>query len=158
MSINLKEAVDFLLTHGYLYKSGIRFKVATKLYSDLSAGSPKPIDWVGSYTKFIVDAEIPNRAESRNGEYYPLNKFSEPGCRAFRKAIEGGADYTRLVQSTRLYYRSGVRLKVAITRYMDEGLWRSDYEALVLSEEKGTTLDHVKTQESDGTHSSWTVG
>lgn len=185
MSINLKEAVDFLLSGGYLTRGATgRYKVTQKLYDqlmhpeiikDLELLKPvvingklaymppgelplKMVDWVSAYTSFIVAARIPARGESKSGEYYPMNKYSNPGMKAFRKIIEAGVDLDILIKSTMLYYKSGVKLKVAITRYMEDGLWRSDYEALVNSAEEGKVEEHIKQQLNDGQHTDWTVG
>lgn len=175
MSINLKEAVLYLLRNGYLIQGARgKYKVTQKLYDGMVKGeifsNPTPtnqelaayiphVDWTKAYTTFIITAQVPARGESRNGEFYPLNKYSEPGMKAFRKAIEiEGVNLDILIKSTMLYYKSGVKLKVAITRYMEEGLWRSDYEALVNSAEEGRIEEHIKQQLNDGQHSDWTVG
>lgn len=160
MSINLKEAVDFLMSNGYVYWYGKKLKLHTKFYEDIEKQEmPASINWTDRYTNFIRDAGIPSRGESRNGEFYPLNKFSNPGLAAFRKAIEkGGVVEEWLLQSTKLYYKSGVRLKVAIGRYFHEGLWVTDYEAYKASLEAGTTQNHVKQETSDGSHTAWQLG
>lgn len=160
MSINLKEAVDFLLSGGYVYWHGKTLKLHSKFYTDLAegvAGEP-PMNWIDQYTGFIILCQIPARGESRSGEAYCLNKYSDPGMRVFKRVIEGGVKLEDLVESTKLYYRSGVRLKVAIGRYMHEGLWRTDYEAYMQSKEAGTTQEHVNQQTSDGTHTAWQLG
>lgn len=166
MSINLTDAMDFLLSNGYIYRYGERFKFHNKLYLEMAgqqakAGihhNPQAVDWVRAYTKFITEARVPARGEDTRGGYYSLNKYSEPGMKAFRKAIEGGANYDALVLSTSLYYRSGVRLKVAVSRYMEEGLWRGDYDAHIASVEAGNQQQHEQQTVSDGTHTAWSVG
>lgn len=161
MSINLKEAVDFLLSSGYVYWHGKKLKLHTKFYVDLEAGvgGEPPKNWIDRYTSFIIDAGIPARAEAKNGDYYALNKYSQPGMLAFRKAIEGErVNEQWLLESTRLYYKSGIRLKVGVGRYFHEGLWRSDYQAYAASLETGTTQDHVNKETSNGTHSAWQLG
>lgn len=164
MSTNLKEAVDFLLQEGYIYKAIKFLKFTPKAYQELGdlsrvkAQAHTQQTWDERYVQFIREAEVPVRAEGSRGDLYELNKYSKDGCKAFEVAIGRGADYARLVASTKLYYQSKIKLKVAIGRYMKEGLWRSDYDAYQLSEEQGTTTDHINQQQSDGTHSAYTVG
>ena len=166
MSITLKDAVDFLLSEGYIFKYGERFKFASKTYLELTAkdlpghthSKPAAINWVTAFTQFIMAAKIPSRAEDSRGGYYSLNQYSEPAMKAFRKIVEGGVSLEDLVASTTLYYKSGVKLKVKIGRYIEEGLWRGDYEAYMASKEAGNLREHEKQQKSDGTTTSWSVG
>lgn len=164
MSINLKDAVVYLLQEGYIYKAVKYLKFTPKAYQELgdlariAKLEPIQLDWDARYIQFIRDADIPARAEDSRGEAYALNKYSTKGEYAFRKAIGGGIDYDRLVASTKLYYRSAVKLKVAIGRYMEEGLWRSDYDAFAQAEEAGNSSEHVKQQTGNGVHTAWEVG
>lgn len=164
MSINLKDAVSFLLSEGYIYSAITKLHFSKKAYDEL--GPVKKIQqtdafrqsWEQKYTRFIMDAGVPARAEDSRGDVYSLNKYSDKGMKAFRIAIGNGVDYGRLVLSTQLYYKSSVKLKVAIGRYMEEGLWRTDYDAFTQSAENNSIAEHVKQQTSNGTHSSWELG
>lgn len=180
MSINLKEAVDFLLSRGYLIRgAGGKLRVTQKVYDDLNIPgnmlmqlkssehpihgsvviSPDLVDWKDAYIKFIMAAQVPERGETRYGEYYPMNKYSDPGMKAFKQAIwNGGIDLATLIRSTMLYYKSSIKLKVAIGRYMVEGLWRSDYEKLVMAQKDNTVEEHIKTELDNGTTTGWQVG
>lgn len=168
MSINLKDAVDFLLQEGYIYKAIKHLKFTPKAYKELDMESlDKRLRlqaeevrkaWDARYIQFIRDAEVPQRGEGSDGSYYALNKYTVEGETALRRALETGTSYPRLVASTKLYYKSGIKLKVAIGRYMKEGLWRTDYEALAQAEEEGNSSEHVKQQTSNGTHTAWQVG
>ena len=168
MSINLKDAVAFLLQEGYIYKSIKFLKFTPKAYKelgDLSTDDALRLQaekirqaWDARYIQFIRDAEVPQRGEDSRGALYTLNKYSVEGETGFRKALESGILYPRLVASTKLYYKSGVKLKVAIGRYMKDGLWRTDYDAFVQAEEEGNSSEHVKQQTSNGTHTAWEVG
>lgn len=164
MSINLHDAVDFLLQEGYIYKAVKFLKFTPKAYQELGdlARVKKQANtqqtWDAKYIQFIRDAAIPARGEDSRGEFYSLNKYSTQGCKGFEKAVGRGADYAILVESTKLYYKSTVKLKVAISRYMHEGLWKSDYDAYMEAALKGTPLEHVKQQTENGVHTAWQVG
>lgn len=173
MATSLHEAVEFMVANGYLVRSKNKYLLMQqKLSRDLSkpevpavksstaivVTARKAQDWVNEYQKFIVESMVPRRCEGRNGEMYYTNQYSEPGMKAFRKAIEGGADYNILTKSTMLYYKSGVKLKQAIGRYMEEGTWRSGYDALLQSAEQGTVEQHIKDELEDGSNSFTQLG
>lgn len=113
-----------------------------------------------SYKKFISDAQVPKRLENNRGESYPANNYSEPGMKAYRKALESGADYEILVKSTMLYYKSGIRFKKAIGNYMHEGIWKTGYDDLQSAASTGeqAVTDHIKTELDDGQQSSYRIG
>jgi len=106
-------------------------------------------DWPALYTRFILEAEVPQRCEGKDGSY-DLNKYSEPAMKAFRKMVEReGVKYPVLVKSTLLYYKTHKSYAVTISRYIVDGLWRSDYQALLASAADGRIEEHIK-QEIDG--------
>lgn len=106
------------------------------------------IDWSQQYMKFIKDAEVPTRGESKSGSY-DLNKYSDDAMKTFRKMIEKeGIKYPILVKSTMLYYKTHQRYAFTLTRYITDGSWRSDYQALLDSSLDGTLETHIK-QEID---------
>jgi hypothetical protein len=103
-------------------------------------------DWTQAYLNFIVEAEVPQRGEGKDGSY-DINKYSEPAMKVFRKMIEkNGIQYAVLVKSTMLYYKTHRRYPLTIGRYIAEGHWRSDYQALLSSAETGTIETHIKEQ------------
>jgi hypothetical protein len=173
MATNLKEAIEFLVAGGYLVpgKNGKLLVMQQKIAADLKKPQVFDVvkidqqiavvqktDWVEKYKQFIADAKVPTRCESRHGEFYDTNKYSEDGMKAFRKAIESGIVYDVLIRSTFLYYHNGVRLKVAIGRYMKDGLWRSDYDRVIESSESGTLEQHIKSELDDGQHTFTQLG
>jgi len=107
-------------------------------------------DWVGLYTKFILEAQVPSRGTGKDGGY-DLNKYSEQAMKCFRRMVEKeGVKYPILVKSTMLYYKTRKTYPVTITKYITDGAWRSDYQALLSSAEDNTIQEHIQ-QEIDAT-------
>lgn len=183
--VDLKEATDYLFANGYLHnvKGEFKLTVSFRRAMDALAAGHKvaknkednklvpipaqtktlaeytdPTSWIDKYKQFIIDANVPKRLAGKYGEPYDTNKYSENGMKAFRKAIESGCTYELLVASTALYYKSAVRMKVAIGRYMEEGRWRSDYDALVISAETNTLKEHIQQETDDGEHTFTKLG
>ena len=103
-------------------------------------------DWTQRYSIFIVQAKVPQRGEGRSGSY-DLNKYTEEGKEAFRKAVEvEGIDYNILEKATLLYYHTHKKFAVNIGNYMTKGMWRTDYIALRDSVQQGTAETHIKNE------------
>ena len=172
--MDLQEVTNYLVANGYAFCVKGNYKFTAKFHRELknaqiSASVPamqqtQPLvvavstDWETRYKQFIVDARVPARCEGRYGEVYATNKYSEDGMKAFRKAIESGCVYEMLVMSTALYYKSGVRLKQSIGRYMSDGTWKSDYDSLISSAEQNKVKEHIKETTDDGQHNFTRVG
>jgi hypothetical protein len=108
-------------------------------------------DWTQRFLTFIQEAQVPNRGEGRDGSY-DLNKYAESACKVFRKMLEReGVQYSILVKSTLLYYKTRKRYAVKISKYIEEGLWRSDYEALLSSAADGSIEQHIQQEIDDNT-------
>ena len=108
-------------------------------------------DWTQAYLNFIKEAEVPTRGEGR-GTTYDLNKYSDPAMKAFRKMIEKeDVNYQLLVKSTMLYYKTRKQFPLTVTRYIEEGAWRTDYEALLQSLKDGNVVDHIQKEIDDTT-------
>lgn len=93
--------------------------------------------WEKQYREFVIEAQVPRRLEARRGETYPANTYSEAGMKAFKKAIEAGANYELMVKAVMLYYKSTVSFKMAVGRLMDEGHWKTYYAELGLAASQG---------------------
>lgn len=107
------------------------------------------LDWTQAYLNFILEAEVPQRGEGKDGSY-DLNKYSEPAMKVFRKMIEKeGIIYGILVKSTMLYYKTHKRYAVTIGNYIEKGNWRSDYNALQSAAETGNIAEHIQTEISN---------
>lgn len=166
--MELKEAVQFMVENGYMTttKQG-KYCVTAKFNKAIlgvDAGAvplpnnaglvvrepmlpEKVINWEQLYMKFILEAQVPARLSGSGGEWYEVNKYSAPGLKGFRRAMEKDrVNYPLLVKSTMLYYKNSSGFKVKIERYMQEDLWRSDYAALLASAENDTVDEHVKQQ------------
>lgn len=181
MSINLKEATEFMLEAGYIIPVGRgKYKLTTKFHTEYSKArqaaivkditplGPRaylpelanyvPPSWEDMYKQFIIDARVPKRLEARDGSYQ-ANAYSEEGMKAFRKAIESGTDLQLLIRATQLYYGGTIRYKQAIGRFMSEGTWKTHYDELQAAASAGTEqlIAHIKTETKDE-HSSYRIG
>jgi hypothetical protein len=101
-------------------------------------------NWSDYYLQFIREAEVPARCEGKDGNY-DVNKYSEEGMKAFRKALEKeGINYQLLVNVTRLYYKSHRQFALKIGNYMAKGEWRSDYESAFTANKEGKLAEHIQ--------------
>lgn len=186
MSINLKEATEFMLTNGYILALGKgKFKLSTKFHVEVKAALQPQVgmqiqgastiaapgmivrgqllhsqQWENEYKQFILDAKVPKRIDTKWGESYQANAYSEEGMKAFRKAIESGTDLQMMVRSTQLYYASKTRYKQSIGRYISEGTWKTDYDELLNAADGGeqTLIDHIKEETKNDEQSSYRLG
>jgi len=117
-------------------------------------------DWELGFINFIMEAKVPPTQHTKEGGVYYLNKYSTNAMKVFRRAIEKeGVVYEVLVRSTFLYYKSIDQYKKTIANYFTEGIWRTDYMALVESLKNGTVETHIKTTMSnDAGKSQWQLG
>jgi hypothetical protein len=166
--MNLPEVVQWLMQEGYILKVKNKYVVTAKfnkimtgketgvvlinnqplVMESVPAVVPKVVDWTAVYQQFIVEAEVPFKGEGKDGTY-DLNRYSEPAMNAFKRMIsKQGIVYEVLVKSTMLYYKTHKRYPFTISRYIEEGLWRNDYFALLSSAKEGKTVEHIK-QEID---------
>ena len=112
------------------------------------------LDWPKAYLTFIKDAQVPERGNGGTSGY-DLNKYSEPAMKVFRRMLERErVQYSVLVKSTMLYYKTRKQYQVTIGRYIEEGLWRSDYEALLSSAADGSITEHIQKQIDDNEETS----
>lgn len=116
--------------------------------------------WENRYKQFILNAKVPARLESKGGDSYQANAFSEKAMKAYRKACESGIEHDILVKSTMLYYHSSLRFKVAIGRYMEEGIWKTHYDTLLSAAAGGEQqlTDHIKQETANDQQSSYRLG
>lgn len=168
--MDLHQVVQWMMEQGYLVAIKGKYKVTAKFNKEITgqetglimAGNKplvieqapavtKTTDWPTLFLSFIKEAEIPTRGEG-NGNGYDLNKYSDPAMKAFRKMIEKeGVMYPVLVKSTMLYYKTHRKFPYTVGRYISEGFWRSDYQALLSSAEEGTITEHIQQQIDDTT-------
>lgn len=115
------------------------------------------VHWVNFYTRFILECEVPAKLEGSN-VIYAGNKFSEDGMKAFQKALKDGFEYKGLVMAVKLYYKSTIRFKKAIGKYMKDGEWRTDYAEIINNANSGTLEKHIKDTMNEGTGTNYTLG
>lgn len=189
MSISLVEATEFMIANGYILPLGHgKYKLSTKFTQEFkprsfddrmvleaqlalnqglalvcTAGTVPGkfyFSWENRYKQFIMEAKVPARLENNRGESYQANAYSEKGMKAYRKAIESGIEGELLVKSTMLYYHSKIRFKVAIGRYMEEGIWKTGYDALKEAAAQGEEklIDHINKETTPDEQSSYRIG
>lgn len=170
----LSQSVQYLLDNGYMAIIKGKYIVTSKFNKEITGidqgltlgagkvplvkepGIPKQVSWQEMYTRFIAESQVPARVMGPRGEPYQTNAFSEEGLKAFRKALEE-TTYELLVEATQLYYTSSIGLKVAVTRYMTEGMWRTQLGELVEHKKAGTLSQHVKSTK-DESRTRWKIG
>jgi hypothetical protein len=118
-----------------------------------------PQQWEMRFLNLIADAKVPAKLEDNRGGVYYANKFSIEGLKVFKAALLRGVDYSVLVKSVMLYYKSSVKYKKAIGNYFIQGDWRTDYEALLASASEGAEAltKHITNEikPTDGERSSY---
>jgi hypothetical protein len=165
--MTLQEMVRWMLENGYLVNIKGKYRVTSKFNKEITgkeegvtpvAGALVVVekaatgDWTQLYLQFIREAQVPAKGYDRSGRPYDLNKYSDPAMKAFRKMIEvEKIQYPVLVKSTMLYYKTRLTFPLAVGRYISEGQWRSDYEALLCSATEGTVEQHIRKEIDDGT-------
>lgn len=169
----LHEAVQFLLDNGYMTIIKGKYIVTAKFNKEITGVQrgltllvgnypaviepdvPKQVSWPDLYKQFIIESKVPARVMSPRGDAYATNIYSEPGMKAFRKALEKeGMQYPLMVECTQLYYQSSIGLKVAIGRFMEEGMWRTYYQELLEMKQLGKDVK----PNTDEPYSRWRVG
>ena len=176
--MNLQEVVKYLSSNKYILISKGKFSFSKKFYDEYQPSVPgevlpavvptslpvvspgaevihKSVLYTDRFIQFVQDAQVPARLEVRGKVYY-ANKYNEQAAIAFHKMLEKeGVDYSLIVKSTMLYYKSGVDAKKAIGNYILQGDWRTDYEELKNSAQQGEQElnQHIKKQLDNGEYS-----
>jgi hypothetical protein len=102
-------------------------KITVKEKGRVPAGLT-PDEWRDTYMKFIAEAKVPKFGRMGDGRLYELNKFSEKAFAKFRTLIEHDAiDLERLQAVTAAYYADNRTVKVTVSNFILEGLWRTNY-------------------------------
>lgn len=144
--IDFSKAVDYLLEHDYLVVLNNEIVITGKFrreFNPLPKSRVEPIievkKWIDDeelYNKFIIDAEIPHRVTATNGKQYTVRQFSPGIAKKLRKIIDN-TDYSLLTQSVRNYYKSNI-FKKTLKNYIEEAIWKDEYEAYKKAKEEGT--------------------
>jgi hypothetical protein len=114
--------------------------------------------WAKHYVNFIKACEVPSTGHTRNGTY-AMNKYSDDGMKAFKKAIESGYKLEILVLAVTMYYRSNIGMKKAVGNYMGTNEWISDYQELIDNTTDSATLKkHLEKQKNAGRGTNYTRG
>jgi tetratricopeptide (TPR) repeat protein len=179
--LQLSEIHKYLIEHQYIHQHngqwllGVNYSAdllkeakveydttITRINEILAVESYKKVqDWELLFMEFIRQAEVPRMMEDTRGNLYYTNKFSSDALKVFRKAIEkDGVQLPVLLASVKLYYKSKVRLKKAIGNYFTQGDWKSGYEDLKASADKGDIAihEHIKQHTDESGNSGWKLG
>lgn len=80
------------------------------------------------WNAFILDCELPHRVSDNRGGTYTIRQYSKGIAGRLKKIIaDPKTDYTRLVESTKHYYKT-VSYKSILSNYIDKEIWLSEYE------------------------------
>lgn len=90
---------------------------------------------------FIRDCEVPERIRTKTS-FYKANQYSKEAEKELILILAQGFQYDILVTATKLYYKSGGMCK-AVGNYLTEGTWRTEYENMQDSVEKGVAKEHI---------------
>jgi hypothetical protein len=166
--MDLKEVLEWLVTNKYVVfhqgkpkftsvyhkemtgvSKGLTVKNDTEIttepgFSLALIGTYTLAQWGKYYEEFIKTCKVPPRGVGGYGSTYAMNKYSEDGMKAFRKAILDGYKLEILLLAVSIYYASTVGFKKAIGNYMSSGEWKTDYETLLEQREQGTVQEHIK--------------
>lgn len=175
----LSDTIEYLITSGFIICHRGKYKFTAKFYETLTgiaegivkdssgklivheSGLPVAVtaNWPEVYMHFILEAKVPARLEDNTGKPYYANKYSDEACKMFRHIIEAeGIDIRILVKSTMLYYKSSVAYKKAITNYIVQGDWRTDYMELKQQLISGDNLEEYINKEisvNNGSNYDW---
>lgn len=155
--LTIKERVQWFLDGGYMLMVGGRLAITSKLEKELGITVPEELsqkqisnelvkpttyttDLKAIWNKFIEDAQIPHRVRSPNGSIYTVRQYGSAVAKKLAIIIGRlDIDYTRLVESTKNYYRT-VSYKSLLSNYIDQDIWYHEY----------TSWGEVKKNEVDG--------
>lgn len=175
--MTLTEVIQFLLDNDYVNTRAGKLAFTKKFHEDHIAqkggvvtasisGALIPIptthtQMASLFVHFIMEAKVPAKLEDNRGNPYYANKFNEEAGKRFVQMIfKDGVDYNLLVKSTMLYYKSGVAFKKAISNYILQGDWLTDYQELQQSAAAGETQlnQHIKTTVEHGGYNPFKFG
>lgn len=183
---NLTEAVEYLIQNKYVELHNKKYKFSSLFYKELT-GIEKGLtskgvvlepllptvqssqldtnlvktytlaDWRRYYIEFIKVSGVPEIIRSGLSTY-PGNKFSEEGMKAFKTAMVEGYKLEWLISAVKLYYKDNTGYKKALTNYMKDGDWRTDYETIQIAVESGTVLALVQDKTKENNESGYRIG
>ena len=175
--MNLKDTMTWLIMNKYVTLHKNKPVFTDKARSEMAAvGKPPPPPSLeipekvvqtpaiqGStieeqYKQFIALCQIPQKAYDSFGRAYALNKYSNEGVLAFKKAIQKGYKIDVMALAVTLYYKSNMQFKKSVGNYMSSGEWETDYDTVLQKHQDGTLKEHIKTEVHDSTISWFTRG
>lgn len=162
----LNEVVKYLIDEGYVSFTKKKLPVFTKKFNEEFSGISqgfsnglvvhpdsldlvqvyKPEEYEKVYIQFLIACDIPKYCYDTYGRPYSVNKYSEEGLKAFKKALESGYKLDVLQVTVSLYYKSKVALKKAVGNYIVSGEWKTDYDRLLKEAEAGNLETYVKSE------------
>jgi hypothetical protein len=154
--ITFATAVDFLLDNGYLAVTTDSKIVITNKFTrefrpvprarleQVIPNSPQIISREQIWKKFIDDADIPYKATGTDGRQYTIRQYSSGIADKLIRIIKSVDSYEILVKSTKQYYQSNSFKKI-LSNYIDQNIWRDEYERYEKSLKSGTIDQNIIT-------------
>lgn len=146
--MELTEIVTYLTGHDYAVWTGGKLVLTNNFYrliqapagtpAELSTPSPLPIR--EQFQQFMEEAEVPFRITTADGGQYTVKTTSEPGIKAFKKALTK-ITYADLVYITKWYYKQNKLMRKTIANYLSEEIWQGALQEL---QKKGTASTPIK--------------
>lgn len=158
--ITFATAVDYLLENDYLAVTTDGKIVITNKFTrefrpvpksrleEVIPNSPQVISREQIFRKFVEDADIPYKASGTDGRQYTIRQYSPGIADKLIRIIKSVDSYNILVESTKLYYKSNSFKKI-FSNYIDQNIWRDEYERYEKNVKAGT-IDHNIATSSGG--------
>jgi hypothetical protein len=120
-------------------------EVATKeTVTDLAQLQPV-MDVNTMFMEFIKVCEVPTRTSNGRGGFYWINRFHKDAAKEFARMLsKDNVNLQVLIASTKLYYKTTKECANTIANYIVLGIWRTGYQAMIDSMEKGTIAEDIK--------------
>lgn len=107
--------------------------------------STEVIDTTSLFMEFIKQCDIPTRTMNGRGGHYWINRFHKDGAKEFARILsKENVNIQVLIASTKLYYIQTKECAKTINNYIVEGIWRTGYQSMLESANKGTLQEDIK--------------
>lgn len=139
--IDLKQAIDYMLSNGYVAFVNGELVITNKLKREFVANADlltKKEVW----DKFIQDADIPHRVSGSDGKFYTIRQYSPKVGNLLLAAIKA-CDYDVLVESTKRYYKS-TGYKLVLSNYFERRVWVEEYNRYMKEKKDGTLTRYIQ--------------
>lgn len=165
MDLTLNQVVEWMKEQGYitiikgkhkltgkLDREYIPVSTLTTVKRELAVSSSQAVLTPREiYMQYIKAADVPSRCPTAK---YWLNRYSNEASTEFHRILtKENINLQILVASTKLYYIQTKEYAKTISNYIVEGVWRSGYEDMMNSANRGTLQEDIQKQLSDNNQS-----